>query len=141
MITTHEAHKAPMFSIGPGFSTWRTATLTLGMPYVFINYGLKDGRGWSYQTSILWDNNDVLDFCRNLSKNKLAKIVDISVLEPFRRDKKQSWRWSKVTEVRSFQNDSVNHPVYIDDSGRQIGLTAEVETRETKLVCKVPIIA
>jgi hypothetical protein len=141
MITTHEAHEAPMFSIGPGFSTWRTATLTFGMPYVFVNYGLKDGRSWSYQTSILWDSNDVLDFCRRLRKNKLAKIVDISLLEPFRRDKKQSWRWTKVLEVRSFEDNCVDHPVYINDAGEAVGLTPEMGKRKTKLVCKVPIIA
>ncbi|WP_312487916.1 hypothetical protein [Massilia timonae] len=138
MITTHEAHEAPMFSIGPGFSTWRTATLTFGMPYVFVNYGLKEGRLWVYQTSILWDSNDVLDFCRRLKANKFAKIVDISVLEPFRREKKQTWRWTKVLEVRSYEEDSVEHPVYINEAGEAVGLTPEEAKRKMKLICKTP---
>lgn len=138
MITTHEAHEAPMFSIGPGFSTWRTATLTFGMPYVFVNYGLKEGRFWIYQTSILWDSNDVLDFCKRLKANKFAKIVDISVLEPFRRDKKETWRWTKVLEVRSYEEDSVEHPVYITDTGETVGLTTEEAKRKMKLICKSP---
>jgi hypothetical protein len=62
MITTYAADEAAMFSLSPGFATWRTATLTSGMLYVFINYGQKEGRSWIYQTSILWDSRDVLDF-------------------------------------------------------------------------------
>lgn len=138
MITTHQAHEAPMFSVEPGFSTWRTATLTFGMPYVFINYGLKDGRSWIYQTSILWDSNDVLDFCQRLKTNKSAKIVDISLLKPFRREKKQTWRWTKVLEVRSYDEGSVEHPVYITDAGEAVGLTPEEAKRKMKLIYKAP---
>lgn len=138
MITTHEAHEAPMFSIGPGFLTWRTATLTFGMHYVFVNYGVKEGRLWVYQTSILWDSNDVLDFCRRLKSNKHAKIVDISVLEPFRRDKKEKWRWTKVQEIRSYDENSVEHPVYITDAGEAVGLSPEETKRKMKLICRIP---
>ena len=127
-----------MFSIGPGFSTWRTATLTFGIPYVFVNYGLKEGRLWIYQTSILWDSNDVLDFCKRIKANKFAKIVAISLLEPFRRDKKQTWRWTRVLEVRSYEEDSVEHPVYITDGGEAVGLTPEKAKRKMKLICKTP---
>jgi len=108
------------------------------MPYVFVNYGLKEGRLWVYQTSILWDSNDVLDFCRRLKANKFAKIVDISVLEPFRREKKQTWRWTKVLEVRSYEEDSVEHPVYINEAGEAVGLTPEEAKRKMKLICKTP---
>lgn len=138
MITTHEAHEVPMFSIGPGFSTWRTATLTFGMNYIFVNYGLKEGRLWVYQTSILWDNNDVLDFIQRLKKNKSSKIVDISLLEPFRRGKKETWRWTKVLELRSYKEDLVEHPVYINDAGEAVGLPPEAAKRKMKLICKIP---
>lgn len=138
MITTHEAHEAPMFSMGPGFSTWRTATLNFGMHYVFINYGLKDGRSWIYQTSIVWDSNDVLDFCQRLKANKSAKIVEIALLQPFGRDKKQTWRWTRIQEVRSYEEDSVNHPVYITDAGEAIGLPPEMMKRKMRLICRAP---
>jgi len=108
------------------------------MPYVFVNYGLKEGRLWVYQTSILWDSNDVLDFCQRLKNNKFAKIVDISLLEPFRRDKKETWRWTKVLELRSYEEDSVQHPVYINDAGEAVGLTPEEAKRKMKLICKIP---
>ncbi len=136
MITTYAADEATMFSIGPGFSTWRTATLTLGMLYGFVNYGQKEGRSWIYQTSILWDSRDVLDFCLRFKNNQTAKIVDIFLLEPFRRDKVSTWRWTKVLEIRSYQEDSVEHPVYITDAGETAGLTPEEPKQKMKLIYK-----
>lgn len=136
MITTYAADEAPMFSMGPGFSTWRTATLTLGMLYVFVNYGQREGRTWLYQTSILWDSRDILDFCLRFKNNQTAKIVDICLLEPFRRDKVFTWRWTKVSEIRSYQEDFVEHPVYITDAGEKVGLTPEEAKQKMKLIYK-----
>lgn len=136
MITTYAADEAAMFSIGPGFSTWRTAALSLGMLYVFINYGQKDGPSWIYQTSILWDSRDVLDFCRRFKNNKTAKIVEISLLEPFRKEKVHTWRWTKVLEIRSYEEDSVEHPVYVTDAGETVGLTPLEAKRKMTLIYK-----
>jgi hypothetical protein len=136
MITTYEAHKAQMFSMEPGFLTWRTATLTLGIPYVFVNYGLRDGRSWIYQTSIFWDSRDVLDFCLRLKNDKSVKIVEISLLQPFRRAKKQTWRWSKIREVRSYVEGAVEHPVYITDAGETVAPTPVEPKRKMKLLFK-----
>jgi hypothetical protein len=102
MITTYAADEA-MFSLGPEFSTWRTATLTSGMLYIFVNY---------------------------------AKIVDICLLEPFRRDKISTTRWTKVLEVRSYEEDSVEHPVYVTDAGETVGLTPEEAKKKMKLIYK-----
>lgn len=136
MITTYDADKAPIFSIAPGFSNWRTATLTLGMLYVFVNYGQKEGRSWVYQTSILWDSRDVLDFCHQFKNNKTAKIVEISVLEPFRKGKLQTWCWARVLEIRAYEEDYVEHPVYITDAGEIVGLTPEKTKKKMKLIYK-----
>jgi hypothetical protein len=139
MITTQEAHEAPlMFSKGPGFLTWRAATLSAEMSYVFVNYGLKEGRLWIYQTSILWDSNDVLTFCQRLKANKFAKIVDISLLQPVRRVKKLTWHWIKILEVRSYVSDSAQHPVYISEAGEAVGLTPAEAGQKTTLICKIP---
>lgn len=136
MITTHEADKAVVFSAEPGFTTWRSATLELGMLYVFVNYGLKEGRSWVYQTSILWDSRDVLDFCRGIKNNPSAKIVDISLLEPLRRGKTQTWRWTKVLQIRLWDEDSVEHPVYFTDAGEAVGLTPEEAKKKMKQIYK-----
>ncbi len=138
MITTYAADEAAMFSIGPGFATWRAATLTLGMLYVFVNYGQREGRSWIYQTSILWDSRDVLDFCLRFKNNRAAKIVDISLLEPFRSGKVYTWRWTKVLEIRSYEEDSVEHPVYITDTGETVGLTPEEAKQKMKQIYKAP---
>jgi hypothetical protein len=135
MITTYAADEA-MFSLGPEFSTWRTATLTSGMLYIFVNYGQKEGRSWIFQTSIIWDSRDVLDFCLRFKNNQNAKIVDICLLEPFRRDKISTTRWTKVLEVRSYEEDSVEHPVYVTDAGETVGLTPEEAKKKMKLIYK-----
>lgn len=134
MITTYAADEATMFSIGPGFSTWRTATLTLGMLYVFVNYGQKEGRSWIYQTSIIWDSRDVLDFCLRFKNNQTAKIVDICLLEPIRQNNISTWRWTKVLELRAYEDDSVEHPVYITDAGETVGLTPAEAKQKMKLI-------
>lgn len=127
-----------MFSTGPGFSTWRAATLTMGLPYVFFTYGLKDGVSWIYQTSIIWDSNDVLDFCRRFKNNKSAKIIDISLLEPFIRGKKQTLRWSRILEIRSYEDGDVEHPVYITGAGEAVGIIPNRRKPKMKLLCKAP---
>ena len=136
MITTYAADEAAMFSIGPGFATWRRATLTLGMLYVFMNYGQKDGRSWIYQTSILWDSRDILNFCHHFKNNKTARMVDVSLLEPYRIGNVYTWRWTKVLEIRSYEEDSVEHPVYITDAGEAVGLTPQEAKRKMTRIYK-----
>lgn len=136
MITTHEADKASPYFSEPGVTAWRSATLELGMLYVFINYGLKEERGWVYQTSIVWDSRDVLDFCRGIKNNPSAKIVDISLLEPSWRGKTRTWRWTKVLQIRLWDEDSVEHPVYFTDAGEAVGLTPEEAKKKMKLLYK-----
>lgn len=136
MITTYDTDEAVLLSAGPGLKTWRTATLTSGMLYVLINYGLKEGRSWVYQTSILWDSRDVLEFWRNFKNNKSAKIVDISLLEPFRRDKVNTWRLTKVLQIKLYKEDFAEHPVYFTDAGEAVGLTPEEAKQKMKLIYK-----
>ncbi|RZM14915.1 MAG: hypothetical protein EOO88_43915 [Pedobacter sp.] len=138
MITTHEAHEVLQFSRGPGFLTWRMATLTLGIRYVFFNYGLKDERNWVYQTSVLWDANDIMEFCQCLKDNKSAKILEISLLEHLGSNKNKTWRWAKVVEIRSYEMDSVKHPVYITDAGEAVGFTPEGAKRKMKMIYRAP---
>jgi hypothetical protein len=137
MITTHEAYEAAIFSMGPGFTTWRVATLTMGLPYVFVNYGEKEGRRWIYQTLILWDSNDVLHFFERLKGNSLLRIAGVSLLEPFRIGETHSLRWKDVLEIRFYDDDFAKHPVYITDAGEAVGLPPQEANRKTKLLYRV----
>lgn len=134
MITTDKAHEAPLFSMGSGILTWRAATLSLGMLYVFINYAFKEGRQWVNQTTILWDPRDVLQFCRTCNGNKSLKIVDISLLEPYRRGKLNTWRWTSVLNIRLYVEDDVEIPIYFTDSGEAVGLTQEEAKQKMKSI-------
>lgn len=136
MITTHDADEARLLAGGPGISTWRTATLSFGIRYVFINYGQKDGRSWLYQTSILWDSRDVLDFCRRFIGNPSAKIVEISLLETVREEKIPRWRWTRVLRIQLYEEESVEHPVYFTDAGEAVGLPPKEAKPQMKLIYK-----
>jgi hypothetical protein len=136
MITTHDADEAKMFATDPGSSIWRTATLTPGLNYVFINYGQKNGRSWIYQTSILWDSRDIIDFCQLFENNATAKIVDLCLLQPFRKDKTLIWRWTTVQQIRVYEGDGVEHPVYITDAGEAVGLRPEDAKQKMKPIYK-----
>jgi hypothetical protein len=134
MITTHDADEARFSSIGPGLTTWRTAALNLGTLYVFINYGLKVGGEWIYQTSIFWDSRDVLDFVRNIEKNNSTQIVDISLLEPSRKQREHTWRWVKVMRILLYEYHQVEHPVYATEAGEMVGLTPDEAKRATQVL-------
>lgn len=134
MITTDKAHEAPLFSMGSGIATWRAATLSLGMLYVFINYAFKEERHWVNQTTILWDPRDVLQFCRCCSGDKSLKIIDISLLEPYRRGKVKTWRWTPVSNIRLWVKDDVELPIYFTDAGEAVGLTREEVKQKMKSI-------
>lgn len=136
MITTEKAHEAPMFSMGSEILTWRAATLSLGMLYVFISYSFKEGRHWVDQTMILWDPRDVLQFCRTCTGNKSLKIAEISLLEPYRREKVKTWRWTSVLNIRLYVEDNVEIPVYFTDAGEAVGLTREEAKQKMKSIYK-----
>lgn len=136
MITTHEADKAALLSFSSGITTWRTATLNLGTLYVFFNHGLKHSGRWIFQTSILWDSRDVIDFCRNVASNKAAKVVDITLLEPYQRGQVRSWRLTTVLKICVFEEDFAEHPVYFTDAGEVIGLTPSEAKQRMKTLYK-----
>jgi hypothetical protein len=136
MITTHDTDKARLLVVKPGISTWRNATLSFGIRYVFINHGLKDGRSWVYQTSILWDSRDVLDFCRYFIGNPSAKIIEISLLEPVREGNISTWRWTRVLQIHLYEEESSEHPVYFTDAGEALGLRPKEAKRQMKSVYK-----
>lgn len=56
--------------------------------------------------------------------------------EPSRRGKTQTWRWTKVLQIRLYDEDSVEHPVYFTDTGEAVGLTPEEAKKKMKLIYK-----
>lgn len=135
MITTDETQEMRSYSAQPGVRTWRTATLNFATLYVFINYAFKDKRNWLYQTSILWQYDDVLNFCQDFKIDKSRKIVDIWLLEPFFEGAIRTRRWTTVLEIkRYFEEPGPAIPVYFTDAGQAVGLTAEESQRDMETI-------
>jgi hypothetical protein len=136
MITTHMEAQTAMFSVEPGFINWRTATLSLGIRYVLVNYGQKEGKSWIYQSAILWDSRDILDYCLRLQESPAIKIIDISILEHIGRGKNYTCRLTRVVEIRLYKEDFVEHPVYVTDTGEAVGLMQGWEKQKMKSIYK-----
>ena len=135
MLTTDEIHEMRSYAVQPAVRTWRTVTLNFVTLYVFINYAFKVKRNWSYQTSILWQYDDVLNFCQNFKNDKSRKIVDICLLEPLLEGAIRTWRWTTVLEIKKyFEEPGPAIPVFFTDAGEAVGLTAEESQRDMEII-------
>lgn len=126
MLTTDETHEMRSCPVRAGIRTWTTVTLDPVTLYVFINYATKDRRNWLYQTSILWQHDDVLNFCQYFKNEKSRKIVDIWLLEPFFEGSIRTRRWTTVLEIKKYVEEPYPAiPVFFTDAGQAVGLTVE----------------
>lgn len=125
MLTTDSAHKLPAFPfmVDSKVTAWRAVGLDLGIPYIFINYAFKEGRGWLFQASILWRQEDVLRFCQDVKADRSRKIVDVSLLLPGFDGKVRNWRWAPIKEIWARRLENTEHalPLYIADDGEKFG--------------------
>lgn len=125
MLTTQQEHALPSFpfAAGPGVSTWRAVTLHVGLPYVFVNYAFKQGRGWLSQTTIFWRHEDVLDFCKQINKDKRRKILDMFILTPATQEIAHKWAFVRVGEVFAgkYDDTDIDFPLYVTESGETFG--------------------
>lgn len=132
------AHDERLIGDATGAMTLRAVSLNPGTPYVFVNYTFKGRRTWLYQTYVLWQHDDVLDFCIGFKGNKSRKIVDIFLLEPVRHGTVYTWRWDKVQQIRKGKYDAgdVYFPVYVTSAEQAVGMPPEQSLSETELIYK-----
>lgn len=125
MLTTQREHELPSFpfSAGPGVSTWRVVTLHLGVVYVFVNYAIRQGRGWLSQTSVFWRHEDVLAFCRQANKDKKRKLLDIFMLVPATQETAHKWSFVPIRDVFVRYDDDAegDFPLYVTVDGEIVG--------------------
>ena len=125
MLTTQKEHQLPgyPFSSGTGVQTWRAVTLHFGLPYVFVNYGLKQGRAWMSQTTIFWRHEDVLTFCQQVSKDKKRKFLEVLMLIPSAQDLAHQWRVVPIKEiyVSQIEDGEIDFPLYVTVEDEIVG--------------------
>lgn len=125
MLTTQKEHYLPgyPFSSGAGVQTWRAVTLHFGMPYVFVNYALKQGRAWMSQTTIFWRHEDVLAFCQQVNKDKKRKLLEVFMLLPAAQDLAHQWCVTPIKEiyVSQIEDGETDFPLYVTVEDEVVG--------------------
>lgn len=125
LLTTQKEHLLPgyPFSSGAGVQTWRAVTLHFGLSYVFVNYGLKQGRAWMSQTTIFWRHEDVLAFCQQVNKDKKRKLLDVLLLMPSAKDLAHQWCVVQVKEiyVTEIEDGEIDFPLYVTAEDEVVG--------------------
>ena len=125
LLTTQKEHFLPgyPFSSGAGVQTWRAVTLHFGMPYVFVNYALKQGRAWMSQTTIFWRHEDVLAFCQQVNKDKKRQLLDVFMLLPASQDTAHQWCVIPIKEiyVRRLEDAELDFPLYVTVEDEVVG--------------------
>jgi len=123
VLTTQQEHELPMFpfATGVGVTTWRAVTVHSGMPYIFVHYAIKQGRGGLSQTTIFWRYEDVLGFCRGINSDKKRKVLSVFMLVPPPHEHSQGWTFIPVAEilVRKFEGDEEEDhlPIFVTVGG------------------------
>jgi hypothetical protein len=125
LLTTQKEHHLPgyPFSSGADVQTWRAVTLHFGMPYVFVNYALKQGSAWMSQTTIFWRHEDVLAFCRQVNRDKKRKLLDVFMLLPAAQDIAHRWCVVPIKEmyVSRIEEAEVDFPLYVTVEDEIVG--------------------
>ncbi len=103
--------------------TWRAVTLHFGMPYVFVNYALKQGKAWMSQTTIFWRHEDVLAFCQQVNKDKKRKLSEVFMLLPAAQDLAHQWCVVPIKEiyVSRIEDGEMDFPLYVTVDDEVVG--------------------
>lgn len=125
LLTTEKEHYLPgyPFSSGVDVQTWRAVTLHFGMPYVFVNYALKQQRAWMSQTTIFWRHEDVLSFCQQVNRDKKRKLLDVFMLLPTAQDTAHQWCVVPIKEiyVSRIEDAELDFPLYVTVEDEVVG--------------------
>lgn len=101
MLVTEDSHAylAFPFKQASGSKIWRAVSLEMHLPYFFVNYAMLEGKEWFSQVSILWKEEDLLDFCRENQGAHSTKIIQIALLAPPGTNEIKTWRMITLKEI------------------------------------------
>lgn len=125
VLTTQVGHEVVSFPYlnGAGITAWRVVTLDVRVHYVLISYALKEGRSWQSQTSLLWRQEDVLTFCRDMRGDKSRKMLNVSLLSPLDKNASGGWGLTPIREVfaANYEGTCLDFPLYVSFGGDRFG--------------------
>jgi hypothetical protein len=133
MLTTKQDHALPPFPFlcEPGSTAWRAVTFDIAIPYLLLTYAIKQGPGWLAETSILWQNEDVLALCKEVEADHLRKMLEVAVLLPTS-DGRHSWRLETVQKIFASKPSVQPRPVvtYLTERGERFGGNSSMTNEE-----------
>jgi len=121
MLRTNDANERAEYALiyGSGIRMWRTVSFELRLPYFLICHAQKDGEAWLYETSILWCQEDVIQFCREVQLSSDKKIAQLSMFMPM--PDANGWRLEELSEIWSHHAlDVPQPPIFIAQDGTLI---------------------
>lgn len=131
MLATEDRHEYPAFPFSQvsGSKIWRLVSLELQIPYFFVNYAFMEGDDWVSQVSILWKEDDLLDFCREVQGDSSTKIIQIALLAPPNTTEIRAWRMITLKEIWRGEDRDHQHRemVYIGVDGEKLLSSLAVE--------------
>lgn len=122
MISTNEQHEVQPFPFmrTPGFKSWRTVGINVWKGYFLLHFACKEGRTWVSQGMMLWDEQDLLNFCRQARNSHSKKIYQIAKLAPPKPGQIEIWHLTVIKEIWRCQEDSGEEVIlYMTDDREQ----------------------
>ncbi len=124
MLSTQARHEFPSFAFsqGQGYQTWRLVNLDLRMPYFLVSHAHKKRKTWNCQTSLLWHEDDLLNFCRETRTNTTQKIHQVAMMLPIDTGGLKTWRMLSLHEIWLGQIRDIDQRamVYVADDGERV---------------------
>lgn len=99
---------------------WRSVNLGQWVPYFLISHAFKKGRAWIYETSLLWHETDVLNFCNEVGRDSRRRILQVSMLLPS--GGAACWRMEELKEIWCDADDKwALATIFVAVDGKQLG--------------------
>lgn len=122
MLTTddHDEFQALPFMLAPGSKMWRVVSLELRVPYFLVSFACKEGNVWISQAALIWNEDDLLDFCREAHNDSSRKIHQIALLVPPSASEIETWRVLTLKEIWMGRVSHQQEMVYVGINGERL---------------------
>lgn len=92
---------------------WRTVSFQLQIPYFLVRFSTQEGSGWLAQTSLLWHEEDLSNFCSIAAEDPHQRILQVARLSPPLEGERDDWEMIAVSEIWKGVNSETGRPVLV----------------------------